>query len=74
MRPALDPYILQHASCRASQLVAAGLSPNDWQDMRQELAFDCWRRSRKFNTSRGDWTGFVRGVMHNHETSRTRPW
>jgi RNA polymerase sigma-70 factor, ECF subfamily len=68
MTPA-DPYVLQQASCRASLLVAtARFTPDDWGDLRQELVLDCLRRSPKFDPTRGDWHGFVRGVMRNHAT------
>lgn len=68
MTPA-DPYIIQQASCRASLLVAtAGFRADDWEDLRQEMVFDCLRRAPKFDSSRGDWTGFVRGVIRNHST------
>src|SRR3954447_2660391 len=62
----VDPYILQQASRRASLLVAtAGFRSDDWEDLRQEMVLDCLRRSPKFDPSRGDWPGFVRGVMRN---------
>jgi DNA-directed RNA polymerase specialized sigma24 family protein len=62
----VDPYVLQQASCRASLLVAtAGFTRDDWEDVRQEMVFDCLRRARKFDSSRGEWGGFVRGVMRN---------
>ena len=65
----VDPYILQQASCRASLLVStAGFRPDDWEDLRQELVLDCLRRSPKFDPSRGDWQGFIRGVVRNHAT------
>ena len=65
----VDPYILQQASCRASLLVAtAGFRSDDWEDLRQEIVLDCLRRSPKFDPSRGDWRGFVRGVVRNHAT------
>jgi RNA polymerase sigma-70 factor (ECF subfamily) len=64
-----DPYILRQASCRASLLVAtAGFPRDDWEDLRQEMVLDCLRRSPKFDPSRGDWQGFVRGVVRNHAT------
>ncbi|HLN02062.1 MAG TPA: hypothetical protein VK335_22420 [Bryobacteraceae bacterium] len=64
-----DPYILQQASCRASLLVTtAGFRSDDWEDLRQEMVLDCLRRSPKFDPSRGDWQGFVRGVVRNHAT------
>jgi len=62
----VDPYILQQASCRASLLVAtAGFRSDDWEDLRQEMILDCLRRSPKFDPSRGNWQGFVRGVVRN---------
>jgi RNA polymerase sigma-70 factor (ECF subfamily) len=65
----VDPYILQQASCRASLLVAtAGFRSDDWEDLRQEMVLDCLRRSPKFDPSRGNWQGFVRGVVRNHAT------
>lgn len=65
----VDPYILQQASCRASLLVAtAGFRTDDWEDLRQEMVLDCLRRSPKFDPSRGDWQGFIRGVVRNHAT------
>ena len=66
---AADPYIVQQASCRASLLVAtAGFRSDDWEDLRQEMVLDCLRRSPKFDPSRGEWAGFVRGVMRNQAT------
>jgi DNA-directed RNA polymerase specialized sigma24 family protein len=63
----LDPYILQQASCRASLLVAtAAFRPDDWEDLKQEIVLDVLCRSPKFDPTRGDWQGFVRGVMRNH--------
>ena len=66
MKP-IDPYIVQQASCQASLLVATrGFRSDDWEDLRQEMVLDCLRRSPKFDSSRGEWPGFVRGVMRNH--------
>jgi DNA-directed RNA polymerase specialized sigma24 family protein len=63
----VDLYLLQQASCLASLLVTtAGFPRDEWPDVRQELISDCLRRSPKFDPSRGDWEGFVRGVMRNH--------
>jgi len=63
----VDAYIAQQASCRARLLVAtAGFKSDDWEDLRQEMVLDCLRRSPKFDPSRGDWQGFVRGVVRNH--------
>ncbi len=65
----VDPYILQQASCRASLLVAtAGFRSDDWEDLRQEMVLDCLRRSPKFDPARGEWHGFVRGVVRNQAT------
>lgn len=62
-----DAYIFRQASCRASLLVAsAGFRPDDWEDLKQEMVLDVLRRSPKFDPARGDWQGFVRGVVRNH--------
>lgn len=64
-----DPYIIQQASCRASYLVAsAGVSRDDWEDLRQEMLLDCLQRTPNFDPSRGDWRGFVRGVIRNRSS------
>jgi RNA polymerase sigma-70 factor, ECF subfamily len=63
----VDPYIFHQASCRASLLVAsAGFRSDDWEDLKQEMVLDVLRRSPKFDPARGDWQGFVRGVVRNH--------
>ncbi len=63
----VDPYIFKQASCRASLLVAsAGFRSDDWEDLKQEMVLDVLRRSPKFDPARGDWQGFVRGVVRNH--------
>ena len=61
-----DPYVFQQASCRASLLVASGFRSDDWEDLKQEMILDVLRRVPKFNPARGDWQGFVRGVVRNH--------
>jgi RNA polymerase sigma-70 factor (ECF subfamily) len=62
-------FAIRQASIRASLLVAtAGFRSDDWEDLRQEMILDCLRRSPKFDPSRGDWQGFVRGVIRNHAT------
>jgi hypothetical protein len=62
----VDAYALKQASCRARLLAAsAGFRHDDWEDLRQELLTDCFRRSAKFDPSRGEWPGFVNGVMRN---------
>ena len=63
------PYIPEHASLRARLLVAtAGFPISMIDDARQDLVIDCLRRAPKFDNTRGDWEGFVRGVMRNHTT------
>ena len=63
----LTPYLLQQAALRASLLQTSfGSAVGDWDDLRQDLALDCLRRLPKFDASRGDWKGFVRGVVRNH--------
>jgi RNA polymerase sigma-70 factor (ECF subfamily) len=67
MTPACTSSLLRREGCQASLLVAtAGFKPDDWEDLRQELTLDCLRRSPKFDPSRGDWQGFVRGIVRNH--------
>jgi RNA polymerase sigma-70 factor (ECF subfamily) len=67
MNTTVDPYILQQASCRASLLVAnAGFRAGDLEDLRQSLVLDLLRRAPKFDPARGEWQGFVRGVVRNH--------
>ena len=52
----VDPYIFQQASCRASLLVAfAGFRPDDWEDLKQEMVLDVFRRSPKFDPARETW-------------------
>jgi RNA polymerase sigma-70 factor, ECF subfamily len=64
---AYDPYVLQQASCRASLLVSrSGFPRDEWEDLRQEMVLDCLERSPRFDPDRGDWRGFVRGVVRNH--------
>jgi DNA-directed RNA polymerase specialized sigma24 family protein len=63
-RTEFDPYTLQQASCRASHLVNRGsCRPDDWEDARQELVVDFLERAHRFNPARGEWPGFVRGVI-----------
>ena len=63
----VDSYLFQQASCRASLLVAsAGFRSDDWEDLKHEMVLDVLRRSPKFDPARGDWQGFVRGVVRNH--------
>ena len=60
------PYLLQQTGLRASLLrTSFGFTGEDWDDLRQDLALDCLRRLPRFDASRGDWKGFVRGVVKN---------
>jgi DNA-directed RNA polymerase specialized sigma24 family protein len=69
MNSTLDAYAIEHASLRARRLYAmVGFQPYEIEDVRQELLLDCLRRSSKFDPTRGEWDGFVRGVMRNHAT------
>jgi RNA polymerase sigma-70 factor (ECF subfamily) len=42
-----------------------GFTSDDWDDLRQELLLDCWRRLPRFDAARGPWQGFVRGLIRN---------
>ena len=60
------PYLLQQTGLRASLLrTSFGFTTDDWDDLRQDLVLDCLRRLPRFDASRGDWKGFVRGVVKN---------
>src|SRR4051794_27261492 len=67
MNPACDVAVMtRRASVQASLLVRSSrFTSDDWPDLRQELVLDCFRRSRRFDPSRGEWRGFVNGVMRN---------
>jgi RNA polymerase sigma-70 factor (ECF subfamily) len=61
------PYLLQQTALRASLLQTSfGFAVDDWDDLRQDLALDCLRRLPRFDEERGDWKGFVHGVVRNH--------
>lgn len=61
------PYLLQQTAMRASLLQSSlGFTADDWDDLRQDLALDCLRRLPRFDGSRGNWRGFVHGVVRNH--------
>src|SRR5271157_347960 len=63
----VTPYLLQQTALRASLLRASfGFATDDWDDLRQDLALDCLRRLPRFDESRGNWKGFVHGVVRNH--------
>lgn len=64
---AIDPFVLRQAEIRASRIVGAtGYTPDDWEDLRQELLLDYVRRQPRFDPARGDQRGFVFGVLRNH--------
>ncbi len=63
----LTPYLLQQAALRASLLQTSfGFAADEWEDLRQDLALDCIRRLPRFDGTRGNWQGFVRGVVRHH--------
>lgn len=69
MSPSAAQIAIRQASIQASLLVATGGFPSqDWDDLKQEMTLDLLRRAEKFDASRGDWQGFVRGVVRNHAT------
>jgi len=62
-------YLVLQATRRARSLVGTGAIPAaDWEDARQELLLDLLRRAPKFDPARGDWSGFIYGIMRNHAT------
>jgi hypothetical protein len=64
---AIDPFVLRQAEIRASRIVGAtGYTPDDWEDLRQELLLDYVSRQPKFDPARGDQRSFVFGVLRNH--------
>ena len=66
MTTPLDSYAVERATLHARLLAAtAGFRWDDFGDLRQELLLDYLRRSPKFDEARGEWGGFVRGVMRN---------
>jgi RNA polymerase sigma factor (sigma-70 family) len=61
-----DDFVARRASRQANLLIAtAGFRTDDREDLRQEMILDCFRRSPKFDPARGDWRGFVCGVIRN---------
>jgi DNA-directed RNA polymerase specialized sigma24 family protein len=66
MTARFDSYAVERATLHARLLAAtAGFGWDDTDDLKQELLLDCLRRSPKFGAARGEWGGFVRGVMRN---------
>jgi len=76
----IDSFAVQEASRCASRLIAtAGFPRGDRDDLRQEIILDLLRRSPRFDSARGDWRGFVRGVSRNQSITliaerRRRRW
>src|SRR5262249_15935673 len=69
MTPTWDSFALRQAACHARLLVrTAGFPAHDFDDLCQELLVDLLRRSPRFDARRGEWGGFVRGVVRNHAT------
>lgn len=65
----LDPYVVRQASLRASLLVSSTrFRSADRDDLIQEIVLDFIRRAPRFDPSRGDWHGFIRGVTRNYAT------
>ena len=61
------PYLCQQTAIRASLFQTSfGFAADDWDDLRQDLVLDCLRRLPRFDETRGDWKGFVRGIVRNH--------
>jgi RNA polymerase sigma-70 factor (ECF subfamily) len=66
----VDPYVSRQASLCASHLVRRGrFTVDDWDDLRQEMFLDLLQRLPRFRPERGDWPGFVRGVMRNRSAA-----
>jgi DNA-directed RNA polymerase specialized sigma24 family protein len=77
MNADMQSYLVEQATFRARLLSITARFPSaDIEDVRQELLLDCLRRASKFDAARGEWGGFVRGVMRNRAaliaTSRFR--
>lgn len=66
MNASLVLYLIEQATLRAWLLCAtAGFPRDEVEDARQDLLLDFLRRAPKFDRGRGDWSGFVRGLMRN---------
>lgn len=64
-----DPYVFRQASLCASRLVRkCQFAVDAWEDLRQEMFLDLLQRLPRFRPEKGDWHGFVRGVMR-HRSS-----
>lgn len=59
-----DPYVCHQASLCASHFVRkCRLAMDAWEDLRQEVLLDLLQRLSRFRPEKGEWQGFVRGVM-----------
>jgi len=66
----VDPYVIRQASLCASHLVRRGqFTVDDWDDLRQEMFLDLLQRLPRFRPERGDWHGFVRGIMRHRSAA-----
>ena len=76
----IDAFAVQEACRCASRLIAtAGFRRDDREDLRQDIILDLLRRTPRFDVSRGDWHGFVRGVSRHRALTqiaqhRRRRW
>jgi len=67
---AIDPFVMRQAEVRASRLVGNyGFTPDDWDDLRQELLLDYLRRHPRFDPERGNHDGFACGVLR-HQAAK----
>jgi DNA-directed RNA polymerase specialized sigma24 family protein len=65
----IDSHAIDHAALQARLLSAtAGFRPDEIDDARQELLLDYLRRLPKYDSTRGNLTGFTRGVMRHRAT------
>jgi RNA polymerase sigma-70 factor (ECF subfamily) len=70
---AIDPFVLQQAEIRASRIVGTtGYTPDDWEDLRQELLLDYVRRQPRFDPARGHQRGFAFGIVRHHAAKLAR--
>lgn len=68
-----DEFVQRRSALQANLLIlTAGFPARDREDLAQEMILDCFRRSPRFDPARGDWRGFVSGVMRNHATVLVR--
>jgi hypothetical protein len=61
------PFLLQQTRLRASLLQSRfGFAIDNHDELQEVLILDCLQRLPKFNAARGNWQGFVRGIVRNH--------